>query len=309
MSISDKIRQAINNYDPYGYFQVTAAQALFVTTTLCLINFVFSIPHFTLMLRVPALGFLAIAMELNFNQRMFSMGLFCIICVTYACILTTFQFYPMFFVISVGVVIILLFSFSKTIYPSFLPMIPIVQVVTVLIIPPLDGIPFRVVHTFVTYGGLIILTVALMYLFPRIYFFRIFLRSFYLALGQYNKILMDVVTHSLDVNQFFFRHMVAAQNYAYALSTREHGLTAKKITLSLVNSYTFIVAVVNGIEIVEAEELVDLANGCKLFQAALATHRCIEHMPQTASINPAVKKIFAEFNYMMRQWNSLCLKT
>lgn len=305
-----RLRRALHNYDPYGFLQVTAAQALFVTTFLCLINFSFALPHFSSAMKLIALAFLAISMERNFNQRMLSMAIFCLICVSYSCILTTLEYYRLFFVLSMGGVTLLLFAISKKIYPSLLPMIPIVQAITYpLIVPPLEGVTFRVVQTFVSYGAVVFLTIGLMGFFPRIYFFRIFLRALYLTLGEFNENCLRLANHSLKTDHILFKHMTAMQDYAYALGGDKHGISAQKIALNFMKMYSFFMATINGIEKVSASELVELANHCHLLQKALSDDHCITIVPEINSSNQAVQEVFSDLNYIINTWNRLCLKT
>ena len=304
------LRRALDAYDPYGFKQVCAAQALFVSICLGLINFTLAPPHFELMMVLPVIGFLVISMERGFDKRLLSMSIYCGICVAYACLITFFKAYPIFMILSIGFTIGLLFILSKKKYPLLLPMIPAIQAVTYgFLIPPLPGETFRIVQTFVNYSVVVFLTIGLMSLFPRIYFFRVFLRTLYLTIEELNEKIMNCAMHRNENNLLTLKHIMNLQDHANALSLHEHGFSAKKIALYLMDFYIFVIAVVQSVEYVTTTDLVDLVRCGRILQEAIAAHQIIDKKPNINSTNPAVQKAFRDLLHIINIWNSLCLKT
>ena len=304
------LRQTLEDYDPYGFLRVVATQTLFVAIGLFLINFIFYPPYFETLVILPAFGFIAIATVINFDQRMLIMGIFCGICISYACILNIIQIYSLMMILSVGFFIGSLFLISKNKYPLLLPIIPVIQAVTYrFLIPPIQGDPFHVVSTFVNYGFMILLTIGLMSLFPRIYFFRIFLRALYLTIEELNEKMTMSVTQPNHTHPFVLKHLVGLQDHAYALSRKDHGFSAKRIALSIMKFYAFVIAVEHRVEHITPIDLIDLSNGCHLIQNGLRDYRCIENIPSTNSSNPSVQEAYSNLVNIIKIWNVLCLKT
>lgn len=301
------VRDWIDQYDPYGFLQLNAWQGLFVGVCFFLINFTMSPPYFATIMTVPALGFMAIGSEQNFDKRLWNMLIFCILCVVYGSLLTLLNAYPILVILAVGVVVFVLFYLSQNKYPQLFMMIPIIHVVAYMIF--LNNLSLGTTHTLYNcfnYGVIILLTVLLMSLFPRVYFFRVFVRSLYLTFGELSEKIHRAIEYKINPDQLIFKHLLAMQNYSYSLGHKENGWAAKKISLRIMHIYTFFIAFVNQVESVDPQELVRFANYCRMFQSALEAECILPLCPTTESTDPVVQKLFSDLAYIISVWNRVC---
>ena len=301
--------QALDRYDPYGFMRVSAMQALTVILVLFMINFAFSPFAMTTALQIPVFGIIATSIEKSFSNRIRNVAVFCGLCIAYAFLLAIVQEYRFLVVISVGVFIFSLFMFSKLKFPFMLGMVTLVQVVgyTLLKIP--EGASFNIL---LNYGISYVLASAIglvtMALFPRVYFFRVWLRIVQATLHEFEQRFMLTAAGTVPLGKLTFVHFVQMYDYTPRLSYREHGLFARKVALLLVAIYAFTVVTYTKIEPIDIGKIFELAGACKKIRAAMDNWQPIADFDfSSENLNPQLIQVYNNLEQLRRYWNRACL--
>lgn len=305
-SLIAKLRNLLNVYDPYGMMQVSAAQVTFVTIGLFLINFIYAIPDFNTIFILPAFGFIAIGQDPSFNNRLRSVAIFCTITMTYAILLTFVQNYQYLIILTVGLIVFSLYILSKKYRWSPL-MVPLIHVCAyTFFILPFGGDWSHVYIFFIDSLMITGFSLALMLLFPRIYFFRVWLRSLQFAAQEIEQKIHTIIINQINHEQLF--HLMTMQKFTYSLSYQEHGFAARKITLRFMNVYEFLVTVLHQYQAITNLELLELANVFSQLYHVIPRYKPLNNIAFTPNINPQICNIQKKVLSIINEWNRLCQK-
>lgn len=306
MTMVSALQKALNSYDPYGFMQVSAAQASFVTVGLFLINFAFALPNFTDVFILPAFGLIIIATERDFDRRIIQFIIFCLLSIIYGILLTIVHEYRYFVVITVGIVIFSYYMLSKKLdYLKF--MIPFIQAVayTHYIIPH-GGNWSQLMVLIINNIAILACAVGLLCLFPRIYFFRIWLRALQYTLKEFETNISAFNSKQLDINQTITKHLLEMQDFSYALGKKAHGFSAQKIALRCMSIYVFFIAVINQVQPVTKHELQELSHVFSRLYHVISINKTLEHIQFVPTENEQLLKIHRKLLGIIREWNRLC---
>jgi hypothetical protein len=305
--LEEKIRRALKDYDPYGFRQVVAAQSAFVVVGLFLIHFAYALPNFNQVMLMPAWGLIAIGRQVGFNARLRHLAIFFFICVVYACLLTSVQSYHYLTVITVGVVIASLFMLSKN-RPYLLFMIPFVELVAHgFFIVPEGGSGYKIFVFILNCFAVSTCALVLLYAFPRIYFFRVWLRAWQATLQEFSEKILEIRAGEAHLtHQQMTTHLAPMEEFARSLSLKEYGFSARKLSLRCINLYTFLTAAFYQVQAVTAEDLLEIANFCSELVASITAYQPIKRLQLTPSSDEQIRILHRKLGRMVSEWNRLC---
>lgn len=306
-----KLKTALDTYDPYGLYRVNAFQTLFVITGLFLINAVFNFPQFTILMNLPIFGMLAICVSMGYGERLKTMLIYSIATIIYSVMLSIVQNYRFLTVLTVGIMILLFFTLSKKKYPILLGIIPIVHIAayTTLIVPFADSAQLTrwILGLIITAG----VGIGLLALFPRHYFFRIWLRVLYLSINELDEKLRSHRDIDITTSPLLFKHLNRVPIYTAMLSNKENGFAARRISLSLTRIYQKILALMYHVAIIQEHELQEIQVLFHQLGQALIKNQPFHdfqgiHSERNAS--PCFLQLRQDLFNIIGRWNQLCLK-
>lgn len=137
-------------------------------------------------------------------------------------------------------------------------------------------------RSILTLAAVSIFSILLLSLFPRIYFFRIWLRSIYLTIAEFEERIELFAAGGFDSSQLIFTHLIRMHDFTDSLSYKEHGFAARRISLTMVNIYTTIVALVNNVIQINIDDLQEIRKAFNKINLALAKNQQIQQI----SFNP-----------------------
>ena len=214
------------------------------------------------------------------------------------------QTYQYLIIFTVGIVVFSLYVVSKK-YRLPPLMVPLIHVAayTFFILP--FGGDWSHIYIFLTDSVMITgCVIVLMLLFPRIYFFRVWLRSLQFALQELEHKIHTIVTNQVDHEQLF--HLMNMQKFAYSLGYQEYGFAARKITLRFMNFYEFIVAVLYQYQPISTIELLELADVFSQLNHVIPTYQPLNNITFTPNANPLILNIQKKVLIIVAEWNRLC---
>lgn len=301
------IKNRLDQYDPYGFFRVSSAQALYLITFLFILNFIFQIPDFNYVIQIPLFGLLIFNVEPDFNKRILNMLTFCGICVIYSLLLSIVYNYRILVIAMVGSVILSLFSLSRK-YPRLLPMIcPIHAITYTALISPTNGNIYQIANLLLANSVVIALALIIMYSFPKVYFLRIWLRAVYLSIEEMGQIFLLYADDKLIPQKLTFKHLTKMNDYTNSLNNYQYQMSVKKISLKLINLYTFLIAVTSEVAIIDKQEIYAIAKTCNLLCLSIKNEQQLSYVYFHNSNNPHLLKLEYDLNYIIKVWNKLCL--
>lgn len=308
MNIFRKLHNTIENYDPYGLLRVTSLQSFIMVFCIFVINFMFSIPGFNVGMQLPLYGLMAIGAGIGYNQRIRNMVIYILFTLAYVILLSIVQNYRILTVMSVGVVVFSLFTISKKHQPIILMIAPIQAVsYTALIIPFGGNIHQLFEHVF----GLAMigfLGVGLLYLTPRIYFFRIWLRSAYLTVKEFEQKLILFSEGNLKSEQLVFKHLIKFHDFTDGLSYKEYGFAGRRIALKIISIYTLTLALINNVAYIEPHYILEITDLLNKLRRAMSKTQQLHKISLSPTDNKHLILLRHDLLYIIQVWNKLCLK-
>lgn len=301
-------KKALDAYDPYGMYRVNAFQCFLMISTLFIINSVFNLSNFSTTIFLPVFGSLAICMTNGYDERLKAMFIYSVATIGYALILSVVSSNRGITVIVVGIVIVSFFELAKKRKPQLLVMIPLIHIsaYTVLCMPFFSGT--QLVHWCLSLSVMAALSIGLLALFPRIYFFRIWLRVVHFTLAELEERLITYQHTDLAGSLFVFQHFRRVPTYTAMLNYKEHGFAARRISLKLTSIYITMTALIHQAVQLNEHELQEIRSICRQFGQALIKNQPLDHICVMHSDNRCFLKLHDDICYILRIWNQLCLK-
>ncbi len=309
MVILNKFRHILDNYDPYGIMRVNAFQCLAMLIGIFLVNSIYNIPHFNIVIQLPLYACIAFPFTTGYNKRLKSMAIYDIASIVYAIILNFVYNYHLLTVFTVGMVIASFFYFSKKRSPELLTMVGVIHpmVYSALVIPN-GGNLHQLTLLTISLIFVSLLSYFFFSLFPRIYFFRIWLRGLYFTIEEIADRFNQFNLNNITSEQLVFKHLIRIQDLTDALSYKEHGLAARRISLCIISTYTIMVALVNRVILIEHDQITEIYNVYHNFSQALKSKQPLTNISFTPNNNQAFAQLKHEIENMINVWNKLCLK-
>ena len=179
-----RLSEALNRYDPYGIIRVNTFQTLYLTICIFLVNFIFGPPYINQLLPVFLIGVVAAGSSPSYIRRQHIVVIFTTIAILwYICVNLTAN-HNLATIIMNGFLLSLSYWLGKKI-PLFAA-IALIGFLLGLILPPLkiSGSFYVYYNLIVMCGVYLLIILAFMNLFPKIYYRRIWVRAFYLSLNE-----------------------------------------------------------------------------------------------------------------------------
>lgn len=307
MQMLEKLKQALDEYDPYGNYRVNAIQSVIVLSALLMLSAVINLPQFGSLLFFPVLGLFAILITNGYGLRLKAIILYSVVTILYAIALALVQNYRFLTVLMVGAAIIILFSFSKKRVPQLLFMIPFIHITAYTSLKmPVVGAD-EMIHYVLTYFMFAALLLGLLALFPRVYFFRIWLRVFYHTIKELEeKLTAYQHQHELFLAQPLMLHLSRLPNYTIMLSNKEHGFSARRISLKLMSINAGLMALIDGATQLSVSEFEEIRQTCQKLYQGLSANQPVQHAEMVNSDNWFFLKFQHDLNYITQRWNRLC---
>lgn len=300
------LRKKINNYDPYGVMQVNALQSLTLVLGLLFIDKFYNLPGFREVIILPLLGIIIIGTLFGYYPRIKALSVFCLVTILYSLIFCSVKNYLTFTVLITGLGIAIFFILSRRVYPPLLNMIALIQVVaSVLSLTPNGGDLYQLIRLAINLSIVSLLSISLMALFPKIYFFRVWERAFYLTIEEMSNIMYQMEIKKLNFQQLLFTHLVAMNKLTQGLSYYPHGFSARRIALTLTKIYTSLAPLITQIITIEPHELKFLIDLCQKFCIALNHHQPLHFIYKIESQNIHFLTLQKDFHYVIHTWNQL----
>ena len=309
MRIIEKLNNSLDAYDPYGNYRVNAFQCVVVITSLFMLNALFNFPRFNQIMYLPVFGVIAILMSIGYGGRLKAMLIYSVATITYAVILNIVRASPIVTVLVVGVVISIFYAVAKKRVPQLLWMIPLVHIPAYVSLRGSIAGQDEMIHWLMSCVGISALTIGLLALFPRIYFFRIWLRVLYFSIGQLKE-RVNAYEQKITVttSQLLFHHLARMPDYTAMLSNKEHGFSARRISLKLTSIYAGLTVLNNNMAEITKNELTELNFMCENFCLALSNNQPFNNLSLISSDNRFFLKLRQDLCYIIEVWNRLCLK-
>lgn len=305
-----RIVELADDYDPYGFMLVSALQALTVALVLFFVYFLFTPYAMESALQLPILGLFTTVPERSFNLKIRNVAVYCLMCMLYSFLLSSIMEYRLLTVFVVGGVVFGLFMLCKYKLPYILGMITLMQVV---VYSQLRINYAGNIHMMINYGISFVAVSALglliMYLFPRVYFYRVWVRSLYKTIHEFEMILSQGAQQQITLNQLEFNHFFQMHDFTSSLSYRENGWVARKIALLVVILYSHIITLFNRIEDdLDREILAELSLCCAGLVAAIKDEQPLKFIELANNLDSDIKLVQYNFNLLIKYWNQACLK-
>ncbi|MES2204982.1 MAG: hypothetical protein V4496_07160 [Pseudomonadota bacterium] len=309
MFIVEKLKHALDAYDPYGNYRVNTFQCVVAVSCLFMLNALFNFPRFNGVIYLPVFGVLALLMSIGYAGRLKAMVIYSVTTIVYALLLSLTHNSPWVTVLVVGVVILTFFSVAKKRVPELLWMIPLVHIAAYTSLKAPDAGLDQLLHWVLACTGVSILTLLLLALFPRIYFFRIWLRVLHYSITELKERLNGYEQNIvISASQLLFTHVARMPAYTAMLSNKEHGFSARRISLKLASIYSGLAALNDQLTELKKTECNELNNLCQEFCVALSNNLPLTHLVFIESDNRFFITLRQDLCYIIEVWNRLCLK-
>ena len=321
-----KLSEFINKQDPYGQFRVNAFQTLVVLVCLFFVNFIFSPPHMQDLIAILSFGFIGSASMISYNKRQYMVAAFCIVGMIYAILINLVREYNLYTVLMVGFGMSSLFWLSRKI-PMLAGMAAMVNMLGITMVKiKVGGNSYVYFNYIVLICFYLLLALAFMNIFPRIYYFRIWLRAYYLALGEFEIRFRALAHHDYTQAEAPLTHFIRLNSFTRELGYKEFGFSARRIDIILSQLCNYLIASRNNVVTLNSSGYLLLADACKELQAGISDNKSLNLLTQQfqdynhasyESINTNLNKdlyqqvpmhIISAFAKLTTLWNQLCLK-
>lgn len=302
------LREKLNQYDPYGLMRVNATQSVVVITVLIMIDVFYNLPGFTTTIILPILAFLISGTLFGNYQRIKAIAIFCTACIIYTVLFCYIKNYLTLMVLVSGLFIAGLFALSR-LYSPLLTMIALIQVIASLLCQtPNIGDTYQLIRLVIELVIMMVLSIGLTALFPEAYFFRVWRRSLYFSLREIGEKLHYFQLNNMDNSHLLLAHLVRLFALTTDLSYRQHGFSARRISLTLTKIYTSLAALATQTISMKSSDLQVFINTCHQFCLALEHHHSLPLIKVSGNSDLHFLKLQKNFNYAIQTWNKLCLK-
>lgn len=305
-----RIKVAIRHYDPYAFMQVSAMQCMVVTIVLFFVNFFFAPFAFDSALQLPVVGIIACATEKNFNLRMRNTFIYCILCIIYSFILSSIIEYRTLTVFAVGGIVFGLFMLCKNKYPYLWGIVVLMQVVIYTQMRINYGSNYYILLNYgVSFALATAIGLGVMYFYPRVYFYRVWLRTVSATLREFAYNFEQIAHGEIDHNSLMFNNFYQMYDFTLSLGKREHGFRARKLALRITVIYSHLIVLSNN-AVDNQKLLLELAESCWQLAKAVETEQAavINAIDQPEKLNQDLQVTIINVEHLFSLWNRSCLR-
>jgi hypothetical protein len=207
-------------------------------------------------------------------------------------------------VIMNGFLLSLLFWLGRKI-PLFAA-IALVCVLLGIILPPLkvSGSFYLYYNLIVMCGVYLLITLAFMNLFPRIYYNRIWVRAFYLSLNELANI-QRALAHG-ETNFANSKHLIGIYRITSGLTQKEFTLGARRVNISLLRIYTYMTTLRTKLLPINPQALLQSADLCDLLYKKITNREMLQ--PNALQVTDLPDGIKYALQQLIIVWNRTCSK-
>ena len=303
MSIS-KLSDALNKYDQYGIIRVNTFHTLYVFICIFLVNFMFGPPYINQLLPIFGMGIIAAAASPSHIRKQQIVVLFIVIAIIWYICVNLVVNHNLATVIVNGFLLSLLYWLGRKI--QFFAAIALICYLLGLILPPLN-----VSGNFDVYYNLIVMCIiyliviiAFMNLFPRVYYNRIWARAFYLCLHE--SVTIQRTLAAGETNFANSKHLIGLYRITSGLTQKEFTFSARRVNISLLHISSYMTALRTQILPINSQALLQSADICEqlcqkitLSESIQADYLAIADLPDGIKFS---------LQQLIIVWNKICLK-
>lgn len=299
-----KLSNVINRYDQYGIMRVNALQSLMVTICIFLVNFIFGPPYINQLLPIFLIGIIAGSGSPSYIRRQQIIAIFVIIAIIWYICVNLVVNHNLATVIVNGFLLCVMFWLGKKI-PIFAA-IALICYLLGLILPPLNvSGSFYVYYDFISMCGIyLIIVLAFMNLFPKIYYQRIWIRAFYLCLQELSTIQRQLA--SGETNFVNSKHLIGMYRITSSVTQKEFTLAIRRTNISLLRIYTYMTTLRTQLLPINPQALIHGANLCDELCQNIVSGNKID--VNSGLITELPNEIKFALQQLTRVWNKTCLK-
>ena len=299
-----KLSDALNRYDQYGIIRVNTFQTLYVVICIFLVNFIFGPPYINQLLPIFLFGLIAAGSSPSYVRRQQIVLTFTSLAVIWYICVNLVVNHNLATVIMNGFLLSLLYWAGKKV-PLFAA-IALVCYLSGIIIPPL-----KVSGNFYAYYNLIVMCIiylvviiAFMNLFPKVYYNRIWVRAFYLCLNE-----LALIQRALARGETNFansKHLIGIYRITSGLTQKEFTFGARKVNISLLRIYSYMTTLRTQLLLVNPQALFQSADLCENLCRKITSG---EKIQANALLIPDLPDgIKFSLQQLIIAWNKICLK-
>lgn len=302
---TSKLSNAINRYDPYGIMRVNALQSLMVTICILLVNFIFSPPYIQQLLPIFVVGLIASATSASYLRRQQIVIAFSIIAMIWTIAMNLVLNHNLASVLMTGFLLSGMFLIGKKI-PLFASIAVLCYILGVVLPPIKSSGSIYAYYNFIAMTVVIlILIIAFMNLFPRVYYLRIWVRAYSLCLKELAVSMRELTRDDTKIQNF--THLTAIYRITLGLTHKEYTFAARKVNISLLTIYKFFTTMRMGLLELNQAQLLEIAQTCEnLYQKISHDQPLTQTISNTTELP---RGIYYALNQLILQWNKLCSKT
>lgn len=238
-----KLGNLLDSYDIYGEYRVNALKILYIIIILFICNLIFA-PHHAILnfILIPILAILIETTLVGARLKIIGTIVFCILSAATMLVYDLTYQHPTLFTVIVLFSSILIYYLSITKYPYLFGAEPFI-----LCIGFLSGHKAGNSNLYEAFNGLttlafgVLLILGLLILFPRWFYYRLWLRAFYFSVVG----IRDTLELSLEDQRSKFtrlhRHLIKMDQYAKTVGHQRYNFSLTKINLCICKLCGYIV--------------------------------------------------------------------
>jgi hypothetical protein len=299
-----RLSEALNRYDPYGIIRVNTFQTFYLTICIFLVNFIFGPPYINQLLPIFLMGIIAAGSSPSYIRRQQTVVVFTVLAIIWYICVNLVVNHNLATVIMNGFLLSLLFWLGRKI-PLFAA-IALVCVLLGIILPPLkvSGSFYLYYNLIVMCGVYLLITLAFMNLFPRIYYNRIWVRAFYLSLNELANI-QRALAHG-ETNFANSKHLIGIYRITSGLTQKEFTLGARRVNISLLRIYTYMTTLRTKLLPINPQALLQSADLCDLLYKKITNREMLQ--PNALQVTDLPDGIKYALQQLIIVWNRTCSK-
>lgn len=235
---TSKLSDALNHYDQYGIIRVNTFQTLYLTICMFLVNFIFGPPFITQLLPIFGIGVVAAGSSPSYLRRQQIVTLFVTIAIIWYICVNLVVNHNLATIIVNAFLLSLLYWIGRKV-PLFAG-IALICYLLGIVLPPLNvsgnfGVYYNLIVMSLIY---LLVVIAAMNLFPRVYYNRIWVRAVYLSLQELVVIQRTLATGKTDFANS--KHLIGLYRITSGLTQKEFTFSGRRVNISLLRIYSYL---------------------------------------------------------------------
>lgn len=299
-----RLSNVINRYDQYGIMRVNALQSLMVTIGIFLVNFIFSPPYINQLLPIFLIGIIAASSSPSYIRRQQIVASFIVIAIIWYICVNLVVNHNLATIIINGLLLSIMFWLGKK-APIFAAIALICYLLGVILPPLKVSGSFYVYYNLIVMCGIyLIIVLAFMNLFPKIYYQRIWIRAFYLCLKELSLIQRNLAGG--ETNFVNSKHLIGMYRITSNITQKEFTRAIRRTNISLLRIYTYMTTLRTQLLPINPQALLQSANLCDELCQQIVNGNKID--VNSKLITELPNEIKFALQQLTRIWNETCLK-